>query len=149
MLLEAAQKDLPLQKMALLMAEKRTRRYVLAVERTLLVVGSRSKKYMRVAHDQEYLPVLPETHPLSRLYLLDSHARDHWGVDSMVMRSRNQVWIMAARRLAKQIRDHCSTCKYMAKKCGEQLMGLLPEHWMGPAPVFESTAVDLFGPLAF
>jgi hypothetical protein len=119
------------------------------VERTLLVVGGRSKKYMMVAYDQKYLPVLPEAHPLYRLYLLDSHARNHGEADSMVMRSRNQVWIMAARRLAKWIRDHCFTCKYLAKKCGEQLMGPLPEHRMGPAPVFESTAVDLFWPLTF
>ncbi len=93
--------------------------------------------------------MLPEAHPLSRLYLVDSHARDHGGVDSMVMRSRSSVWIMAARRLAKQVRDRCFTCRYLAKKCGEQLMGPLPEHGMGPAPVFESTAVDLFGPLSF
>jgi hypothetical protein len=77
MLLEAAQKDLPLRKMELPMAEKRTRRCVLGVERTLLVVVGRSKKYMRVAHDQEYLPLLLDAHPLSRLYLLDSHDRDH------------------------------------------------------------------------
>ncbi len=74
-------------------------------------MGGRSKKYMRVAYDQEYLPVLPEAHPLSRLYLLDSHVRDHGGADSMVMRSRNQVWIMAARRLARRNQDHCFTCK--------------------------------------
>jgi hypothetical protein len=132
-----------------LMAEKRTRTCVLGMERTLLVVGGHSKRYMKVAYDQEYLPVLAEAHPLSRLYLEDSHARDHGGADSMVMRSRNSVWIMAARRLAKRVRDHCFTCKYLAKKCGEQLMGPLPENRMGPAPVFESTAVDLFGPLSF
>jgi hypothetical protein len=77
MLIEAAQKELPLRKMESLMAEKRTRTCVLGVERTLLVVGGRSKRYMKVAYDQEYLPVLSETHPLSRLYLVDSHARDH------------------------------------------------------------------------
>jgi hypothetical protein len=149
MLIEAAQKELPLRKMECLMAEKRTRTCVLGVERTLLVVCGRSKRYRKVAYDQEYLLVLSETHPLSRLYLVDSHARDHGGADSMVMRSRSNVWIMAARRLAKQVRDHCFTCRYLAKKCGEQLMGPLPEHRMGPAPVFESTAVDLFGPLSF
>jgi hypothetical protein len=96
MLLEAAQKDLPLQKMESLMAEKRTRKCVLGLEQTLLVVSGQSKKYMRVVYDQEYLPILLEAHPLSRLYLLDCHARDHRGADSMVMRSQNQVWIMAA-----------------------------------------------------
>ncbi len=62
MLIEAAQKDLPLRKMESLMAEKRTRKFVLGVERTLLVVGGRSKKYMKVAYDQEYFQ---KPHPLS------------------------------------------------------------------------------------
>jgi hypothetical protein len=74
MLLEAGQKDLPLRKMESLMAEKRTRKCVLGLEQTLLVVSSHSKKYMRVVYDQEYLPVIPEAHPLSRLYLLNCHA---------------------------------------------------------------------------
>ncbi len=30
-----------------------------------------------------------------------------------------------------------------------QKMAPLPEHCVGPAPVFESTAVDLFGPIIF
>jgi hypothetical protein len=53
MLIEAAQKELPLRKMESLMAEKRTRTCVLGVERTLLVVGGCSKRYMKVAYDQE------------------------------------------------------------------------------------------------
>jgi hypothetical protein len=52
-----------------------------------------------------------------------------------------------ARRLAKEIHSHCFTCKYLAKQCREQLMASLLAHQMGPAPVFESTVVDLFGPL--
>jgi hypothetical protein len=146
MLIEAAQKDLPLRKMESLMAEKRTRKCELGVEWTLLVVGGRSKKYMKVAYNQEYFH---KPHPLSRLYLIYSHARDHGGADSMVMRSRGSVSIMAARRMAKRTQEHCFTCRYLANKCGEQLMGPLPRHRMGPAPVFESTAVDLFGPLSF
>jgi hypothetical protein len=49
MLIEAAQKELPLRKMESLMAEKRSKKCVLGVERTLLVVGGRSKRYMKVA----------------------------------------------------------------------------------------------------
>ncbi len=56
-----------------------------------MVVGGRSKKYMKVVYDQEYLPVLSGVHPLYKLYLLDSHAKDHKGVDSMVMQSRGHL----------------------------------------------------------
>jgi hypothetical protein len=149
MLLEAAQKVLPQWKMESLMAKRKTVQCELGTERTLLVVGGCNKKYMKVANNKEYLPVLPEAHPLSRLYMLDSHARDHGSVDSMVMWLRDQVWIMVARRLAKQIRGRCFTCKYLAKKGEEQLTGPLPEHRMRPIPIFESTAVDLFRPLTF
>ncbi len=68
-----------------------------------VVVGGRSKKYMKVAYHQEYLPVLSGVHPRSKLYLLDSHAKDHEGMDSMVMQSRGHLWIMGARRLVQQI----------------------------------------------
>jgi hypothetical protein len=105
MLIKAAQKDLPLRKMESLMAEKRTRKCVLGVERTLLVVGCRSKKYMKVAYDQDYFQ---KPHPRSRLYLIYSHARDHGGADSMVMRSRGSVSIMVARRMAKQTESTAS-----------------------------------------
>jgi len=51
-----------------------------------------------------------------------------------------------AGKQAKVIKDHCFRCRYLAKRCGEQLMGPLPSHRVGPAPIFDSTAVDLFGP---
>ena len=74
---------------------------------------------------------------------------DHAGLDAMVMRSKSHVWIIAARRLAKVIKNNCFFCKRLFKVTGEQIMAPLPEHRMGPAPVFSSTAVDLFSPLTF
>jgi hypothetical protein len=59
MLIKAAQKGLPLRKMESLMAERRSKKCVQGVKRTLLVVGGRSKRYIRVAYDQEYLPCAP------------------------------------------------------------------------------------------
>jgi hypothetical protein len=56
MLLEAAQRDLPLWKMESLMAEKRIVWCVLGTERTLMMVCCRSKKRMRMAYNKEYLP---------------------------------------------------------------------------------------------
>jgi hypothetical protein len=35
--------------------------------------GGWAKKHLRVANDQEYLPVLAASHPLARLYMLESH----------------------------------------------------------------------------
>ncbi len=98
------------------------------------MVGGCAKKHLLVAYNQEYLPVLSASHPLTRLYMLKSHCKDHSSQDSMVMQSRKQMWIIAARRLAKEIWSHCYTCKYLAKRCWEQLMAPLRAHQMSPTP---------------
>jgi hypothetical protein len=74
--------------------------------------------------------VLFASNPLVMLYMLERHYKDHGGQDCMVMQSRSRVWIMAARRLAKRIQNHCFTFKYLVK-CGEQLMAsCLPTRWV-------------------
>ncbi len=55
------------------------------------VVAGRAKKFLRVAYDAEFVPLLPHGHPLSRLYLEEVYKTDHGGTDAMVMRSRAQV----------------------------------------------------------
>jgi hypothetical protein len=59
--------------------------------------------------------VLPKAHLLARLYMLESHEKNHRGRDCMVMRSQNKVWIMASQKLAKKVQGHCFTCRYVAK----------------------------------
>jgi hypothetical protein len=54
-----------------------------------------------------------------------------------------------AKKLAKSVKRGCFTCRRRAKVRETQKMAPLPEHRMRPAPVFESTAVDLFGPITF
>jgi hypothetical protein len=44
---------------------------------------------------------------------------------------------------------HCFIREYLAKRSAEQLMAPMLHHWVGPAPPFESTALDLFRPLTF
>ncbi len=51
--------------------------------------------------------------------------------------------------MAQRICDHCFTCRYLAKRCKEQLMAALPSHRMGPALLIDSTVVDLFEPINF
>jgi hypothetical protein len=49
--------------------------------------------------------------------------------------------------MAQRICDHCFTCRYLTKRCKEQLM--VPSHMMGPALLIDSTVVDLFEPINF
>ena len=46
----------------------------------------------------------------------------------------------------KSIRYNCVTCKKLDKKTTTQLMGRLPQERIKPAPAWNCTAVDLFGP---
>jgi hypothetical protein len=87
MLLEAAQRDLPLWKIEFLMSEKRT------VHR---VHPAGVWQPQQEAHEGGLRPgelaCAPGTHPLSKLYLLDNHVKDHGRMDSMVMQPKASRW---------------------------------------------------------
>jgi hypothetical protein len=104
------------------------------------------ERYLKVVYDAEALPILPHNHPLLRLVLKEAHAVDHEGIEAMTKSSRAHAWIVHAKKLAKSIKRNCFVCRRRAKV---RKMAPLPEHGIGPALVFESTAVDLFGPINF
>ncbi len=148
-LVEDAQRNMVTDGTTSLEAEEIVREHAVSPPRWIKVVMARGEKYLKVAYDAEALPILPHNHPLSRLILKEAHAVDHGGVESMTMRSRAHAWVVRAKKLAKSIKRGCFTCRRRAKVRETQKMAPLPEHRMGPAPVFESTAVDLFGPITF
>jgi hypothetical protein len=148
-LVEEAQRNMSLEGMASLEAEEVVREHEVGPPRRIKVVMARGEKYLRVAYDAEALPILPYNHPLSRLLLQEAHAADHGGIESMTMRSRAHAWVVKAKKLAKSIKRGCFVCRRRAKVRETQKMAPVPEHRIGPAPVFESTAVDLFGPIMF
>jgi hypothetical protein len=145
-LVEDAQKNMIKDGMASLEAEEIIREHSVGPPRRIKVIMARGEK---VAYDAEVLPILPHNHPLSRLILEEAHVIDHGGVESMTMRSRAHAGIVRPKKLAKSIKRGCFTCRRRAKVRETQKMAPLPEHRVGPAPVFESTAVDLFGPITF
>ena len=118
-------------------------------ELPLILVGGRSKLRYAVGYDQPGIPVLPASHPLARLYIKEAHESDHGGINAAVMRSRQKVWIIQGARMAKQLISKCFKCKLIYKPFQEQKMAPLPPPRVGPAPIFHSTAVDLFGPVYF
>jgi hypothetical protein len=113
----------------------------------VIMVSGRLGNALAVGYDKEQLPVLEYKSPLARLVMLDAHERDHSGVDRTLQRSRNVAWIAGGRRLAKAVTKACFTCKRRNKELEKQIMAPLPASRIPPAPVFDSTAVDLFGPL--
>ncbi len=131
-----------------LMVEKKPQREEGFPERMIFMVGGRQKKHLRVAYDQDELPVLPPDHELAGLYLQEVHELDHAGVDAMIMRSRSHVWITRIQPKAQSVKKACFTCRRRAKELGNQKMAPLPAHRMGPTPPFWSTTVNLFRPLS-
>jgi hypothetical protein len=59
----------------------------------------------RVGYDALGVPVLPSKCILSELYLLQAHQIDHGGINSMIMRSRDKVWIIQAGKVAAKIKN--------------------------------------------
>jgi len=116
--------------------------------RRVLIIAGRAKEHFVKAYGQLILPVLPVNHELSRLYLMEAHEYDHGVVSNMAARTRAHVWIYRINRLAKKVRSDCFQCRCIQKRREGQKMAPLPAHRMGPAPVFESTAIDLFSPLS-
>ncbi len=148
-LVEDTQRNMVVDGTASLEAEEIIREHNVGLPRRIKVVMARGERYLKVAYDFEALPILPHNHPLSRLILKEAHVVDHGGIETMTMRSRTHAWIVRAKKLAKSIKRNCFACRKRAKVRETQKMAPIPEHRMGPAPIFESTAVDLFGPITF
>lgn len=113
----------------------------------LIVTAGRLEDKMLIGYDKSSLPILKCSDDLATLYMRESHQMDHGGVDRTLQRSRNHVWIVQGRRLAKVIVANCFTCKIRNKQMKDQLMAPVHNSRLPPSPVFDSTAVDLFGPL--
>jgi hypothetical protein len=110
------------------------------VLRMIVTVGGRQKKHLRVAYDQDELPVLPPDHELARLYLQEVHELDHAGVDAMIMRSRFHVWITRIRPKAQSMKKPASRAEDARKSWGTRRWPpFLPTGWdqrrpSGPRP---------------
>jgi hypothetical protein len=117
------------------------------VEYKMIVISGRGEECLRVGYDKPELPILECTSPLAKLIMQDYHNVDHAGLDRTVQRTRHVAWIIRAKALAKVVKNNCFTCKIRSKVLQQQIMAPLPASRLPPAPVFDSTAVDLFGPI--
>jgi hypothetical protein len=132
-LLEDAQKNISLSGTIELEAEEILREHEMFPPSQLKVVAGRGSKFIRIAYDASFLPLLPHDHPhpLSRMMLEEAHGIDHGGTDNMVMRSPAQVWIVQGRKLAQRVKSKCFACKRIAKVRETQKIGPLPFQRMG------------------
>ena len=97
--------------------------------------------------NQDELIILSPTHPVTKKILLSFHNINHRGVQYTVARSRLLYWIPQASKLVKSIRKNCFECRKQNASAMEQLMSPMPHYRMKPAPIWQYSMMDLFGPI--
>ena len=65
----------------------------------------------------------------------------------MLVRIRDQSWIIGARRLCKQVRRKCLACRHLDAAPGQQQEASLPKVCVNQAPAFSVSGLDHGGPL--
>jgi hypothetical protein len=146
-LIQESQKEINLKDIESLLPEVNMIRDDYGHERKIIMVGGRVKVMFRVGYDALGVPVLPSKGLLSELYLLQAHQIDHGGINSMIMRSREKVWVIQAGKVAAKIKKQLFQMQTIVEAPAGAKDVPLPKFRLGPQPVFSTTAVDLFGPL--
>ena len=112
----------------------------------IIVIGRHTEKWLEMSYNQGEVPLLPFRHELSRLYTKHIHERCHPGVSPTTSKVRSRFWVIGLPRIVKSIRYNCVACKKLDKKTMMQPIGRLPQERFKPAPAWNCTAFDLFGP---
>jgi hypothetical protein len=148
-LLEKAQRGLKTARVRTLNVDTALEEDVNGITRKLVVIGSRGRNQIQGMYGQVDLPVLAKEHKLSELYAQAAHDTAHERVISTLHRTRRRVWIINGRALADSIKARCAECRLKEKKFMEQKMGPLPDHRAQVGAMFQSVAIDLFGPVEY
>ena len=116
------------------------------IEDGIIVVGNRAVEWG--AYDATELTFLPYKHRFSQLYAECIHKEEgHLGVMSTTSKIRLRVWITNLPKMVRSIKNKCVTCRKKDQKFEMQCMGPLPEERLKPAPAWNATSIDFFGPI--
>ena len=115
-------------------------------ENGLIVLSTRALKGMKQNYNQDVFPILSNNDPLARLWVRKVHFEDHSGVNKTAAKCRRKFWIVRVNRLARTVKNSCYVCKLLDKMLAMQQMAPLTDNRLTPAPVFNTTSLDLFGP---
>ena len=116
-------------------------------ENGIIVLSSRAQEGIKMHYNRDRFPILTTRDPLAFLWLKHVHDEDHSGRTKTIAMSRGRFWIVRAGRLFEKVKSMCYRCKLLEKELAMQQMSALPEHRLAIAPVFNTTSIDLFGPL--
>ena len=96
-------------------------------EKGLLVVGTRMSQHNPMTLDGKRQALVPTKHHLTLLFMRETHEKGHLGRDATVAKFRQNYWTPHADKLAKSVKNACTTCKLNEPKLIQQCMGQLPE----------------------
>ncbi|CAL8087563.1 unnamed protein product [Orchesella dallaii] len=92
--------------------------------------------------------LLPKDHPLVDLLIMDIHKLNgHAGVQIIMSKSREKYWIIQTRRTIKRIIRSCAVCRRYQSKPLNVVPSALPRGRVETSEPFQTTGVDLFGPM--
>lgn len=95
------------------------------------------------------LPILlPSGHPIVTRIIMELHvANQHDELQSMLVIVRDRFWILKSRKTIHNVLSHCAKCKRFKSKAGEAPVAPLPLERITECNAFQSTGIDLAGPL--
>ena len=97
------------------------------------------------------LPILLPSSRASYLYMVRAHegehGTEHKSIVETLARSRQSVWIVRARQLAKKVCSNCFKCKREKKKLAGQRMALLKEESLTVCRPWTYVCLDFSGPI--
>jgi hypothetical protein len=98
---------------------------------------------------QKFVPLLPRRNAITRTLLMFYHEKyNHITFESQVAEIRTKCWIPQIRQELRLVKLHCNYCTVLKAKPKEPTMGPLPEERIDSSKLpFETTGVDLFGPI--
>ena len=98
-----------------------------------------------------YLPIIMPSTRAAYLYMVRAHEGEgnmvHNSVVITLARSREKVWIVRARDLAKKVVSRCPKCRRNNKRLVSQQMGIVKEESLTVCRPFTHIAIDFAGPI--
>jgi hypothetical protein len=92
--------------------------------------------------------ILPSSHPVVEMLVLRAHGKArHVGVQGLLSLLRERFWILKGRKTIRAILTKCVVCRRHSAKHISTIPPALPEPRVRDAAVFETTGVDMAGPL--
>jgi len=116
-------------------------------------VRSEGRRQLGLAPVDKDLIFLTADDPRVKALVKELHesVTGHGSINHVAAESRKDYWILHVRKLAKDVRRHCDSCKLLDAKALEQVEGALPEcRYDATKPetqvAFQAIGVDFVGP---